>query len=443
MTETAPTAALAPQRARIDWIDRLKGFAFFFVILGHLPLKGLLKIGSHAFRLAVFKSWIYSFHMPLFFFVTGFTYDIDKIARTRVTTYVLKLVKRMLIPYLWMELLSMAIHYAIVRINGKGEVTVKHFIGGILAGNNHLYNAPSNPLYFVLLLFLAELVLFFIVKLTRGNRTLVWTIVLILLPGTLMTQGVAVYWHANLVPGVMFMILLGTLLRSAYERRDTFVKDMHPLFKLLIGLVLLCIGAQIWHYNGRIGLHGNVWGKDFTLAMLSALASTVGFAFWLMILPAKEWLLSYVGKNTLFFMGLHKPVLLLLTALWPAQALKNHNVRFILLAAVICYLGLTLVTLLLERTAPFILGKPTVKNDLWNRIGQMLCIVGATFVPYEFVFTHKYFWGVFFKGSVPLAETPRIIVAAAVYVALCVGAWFAFRALRFPFLIEKAEKKHA
>ena len=440
MTETAPANALTTQRVRIDWIDRLKGFAFFFVILGHLTLKGIVKIAGVSLRLALFKSWIYSFHMPLFFFVTGFTYDIDKIAHTKVTAYVSKLVRRMLIPYLWMELLSMLIHYFIVRANGKGEVTVKHFIAGILAGNNHLYNAPSNPLYFVLLLFLAELVLFFIVKLTRGNRTLIWTIVLALLPATLLTQRVAVYWHANVVPGVMFMILLGTVLRGAYRKGEDTVKAMHPLLKLPVGLLLLGIGAVIWHYNGRIGLHGNVWGRDFTLAMLSALASTVGFAFWMMILPTKEWLLSYVGKNTLFFMGLHKPVLLLMTALYLSQ---KKGFRYTLAAAVVCYLGLTLVTLLLERTAPFILGKPTVKNDIWNRLGELLCVVCATCIPYQYVITHNIFWNIFFKGSVLLNGTLRTVFDAAVYVVGCVACYLLFRyVLRFPFLIEKTEKSH-
>lgn len=441
MTESRPTNALAPQRVRIDWIDRLKGFAFFFVILGHLPLQGLLKLGPYVLRLAVFKSWIYSFHMPLFFFVTGFTYNIDKLAQTKPTAYLSKLVRRMLIPYLWMELLSILIHYAIARAGGKNDVPLKQFLLGILVGNNHLYNAPSNPLYFILLLFLAEVLLFCIVKLARGNRTLIWTVVLLLLPGTLLTQRVVVIWHANVVPGVMFMILLGTLLRSAYRQHESFICRLHPLLKLLLCGLMLCAGWMIWHSNGRIGLHGNVWGKDFTLAMLSALASTVGFSFAMMALPSKEWLLSYAGKNTLFFMGLHKPVLLLLTALWPAQARKDHNVRFILIAAVICYLGLTLLTLLLERTAPFLLGKATVKDNVPNRLGQILCIVGATCIPYRYVYTHNIFWNVSFKGSILLSGTLRCVVACAVYAVLCVGCFFLLRALRFPFLMEK-EKNH-
>ena len=49
-------------KKRIVWIDQLKGIAFIFVIIGHLG------IGK------TFKSWIYSFHMPLFFFAAGWGY---------------------------------------------------------------------------------------------------------------------------------------------------------------------------------------------------------------------------------------------------------------------------------------------------------------------------------------------------------------------------------
>ena len=44
---------------RIDYIDILKGFGIVLVLLGHLPIPEVVKM------------WIYSFHMPLFFFCSG------------------------------------------------------------------------------------------------------------------------------------------------------------------------------------------------------------------------------------------------------------------------------------------------------------------------------------------------------------------------------------
>ncbi len=54
---------------RIEYIDALKGFAIFIVIWGHSLLN--LKNGYDFFHNPVFE-FIYSFHMPLFFMLSGF-----------------------------------------------------------------------------------------------------------------------------------------------------------------------------------------------------------------------------------------------------------------------------------------------------------------------------------------------------------------------------------
>lgn len=48
-----------PNSSRIDWIDMAKGIGIVFVIVAHLGKFGNL------------QTWIYSFHMPLFFFLFG------------------------------------------------------------------------------------------------------------------------------------------------------------------------------------------------------------------------------------------------------------------------------------------------------------------------------------------------------------------------------------
>ena len=45
--------------SRIGWIDTAKGIGLLCVILGHLSIPYL-------------DMWIYFFHMPLFFFLSGF-----------------------------------------------------------------------------------------------------------------------------------------------------------------------------------------------------------------------------------------------------------------------------------------------------------------------------------------------------------------------------------
>lgn len=63
-------------RDRVDWIDAAKGFTMLLVILGHC-IDGYLKahmFPSHTKELQLVFDFLYSFHMPLFFILSGFLY---------------------------------------------------------------------------------------------------------------------------------------------------------------------------------------------------------------------------------------------------------------------------------------------------------------------------------------------------------------------------------
>ena len=61
---------------RIEWLDSLKGFAIFLVVVGHVVL-GYIKADifpQFYNELQYIYDIIYSFHMPLFFLISGYLY---------------------------------------------------------------------------------------------------------------------------------------------------------------------------------------------------------------------------------------------------------------------------------------------------------------------------------------------------------------------------------
>lgn len=69
--------------SRIQWIDMAKGYGIVLVLLGHLHVNEMMV-------------WIYSFHMPLFFFLSGYLFSVKSSFRE----FAAGKVRKLLVPYL-------------------------------------------------------------------------------------------------------------------------------------------------------------------------------------------------------------------------------------------------------------------------------------------------------------------------------------------------------
>ena len=69
---------------RLDWIDIAKGIGIILVVLGHTLVPQVRETGFAGF-LWIF---IYNFHMPLFFFLSGYLFEKDFLTtRTKENSY--------------------------------------------------------------------------------------------------------------------------------------------------------------------------------------------------------------------------------------------------------------------------------------------------------------------------------------------------------------------
>lgn len=94
----APSVSISAGRPRIDWVDYAKGIGIFLVVLGHVwrGMAGddLLK-GPVLVRFV--DNWIYAFHMPLFFFLSGLF--ANGAVKYKPSTFLVKRLKGVAYPY--------------------------------------------------------------------------------------------------------------------------------------------------------------------------------------------------------------------------------------------------------------------------------------------------------------------------------------------------------
>lgn len=104
--------------------DILKGFGIIFVFLGHsFILKGI-DLTKYSLWNKYIHDTIYSFHMPLFFFVAGFlsnkNYDTKKF-------YISKM-KRLVIPYIFINIVDCIIRKIFSSLVNTDRITIKEIL---------------------------------------------------------------------------------------------------------------------------------------------------------------------------------------------------------------------------------------------------------------------------------------------------------------------------
>lgn len=130
-------------KKRLTYIDAAKAFGIILIVLGHVLKNGLL------------RQVIFSFHVPMFFFLSGITFH----AKVDTSAFLVNKAKRILIPYFCFSIISICIYQVMGGIASKalgvdGNVSVFQCLFGMLYGNSRNgFMQWNQPLWFLPCLF--------------------------------------------------------------------------------------------------------------------------------------------------------------------------------------------------------------------------------------------------------------------------------------------------
>ena len=188
---------------RINWIDFGKGFAIFLVVIGHV-FTGLFDSGkftSDAKWLSIVIAFIYIFHIPVFFALSG--YFFKSVENFKEYYYYLKKKTIVLgLPYIFYSI----IHYVLQKIAG-GSVRVPTTLFNLI----NIYKEPLGVVWYLYTLWALYLVYGFLSIFLKNKYYLFMISIL----GYIITLGYMseiFFVKKVLAWGVIFM--LGSVLRT-------------------------------------------------------------------------------------------------------------------------------------------------------------------------------------------------------------------------------------
>ncbi len=357
-----------------------KAVGMFLVFYGHV-LETMYRYGGRPFLWPQLK-FIYAFHMPLFFVLSGYLYRDKKQTFTRFLRF--QFLTRLL-PFFFFNLFSLLA--SLVQQAGRGGVNWSEVLRGCL---NLLRGVPSfNMLtWFLACLFVVEFIHFVLKQWLTEPRWLLGAVLLAFLIGLpfarwaangLAAHGVYFnFWYVQESLTAYAFYLLGIL-----AARTSFLEKLwlKRVLSLLTFFFLLSIATWVtasWNTGPfatepglvlmSISSHGN-----FLWFPITAVTGAVTIIFLAKLLPGWRVLL-YFGQKTLILLGLgglffeffNQPMIAVSNPYFPASPWLTmvQAVLLTLLSFVVCVPFIHVF----EKYIPQLVGKPTVRSPFLPRL---------------------------------------------------------------------------
>lgn len=314
---------LMQQKERLNWLDYAKAIGMVLVVYGHAS-------GGD-----FFKDWLYSFHMPLFFFLAGITMKGKEIS---YCVYIKKRVKQLLIPWTAYMFLDFAYQlFGILFLNK--EVDMLHKMIGIfvqIRGTDY-----STGSWFIPLLFGVEVLVGGIIRSSKKQQSVY--VILLAIIGFLYAEfvGVVLPWGVDVIPVIVPYVYIGYCYKVKCKEPIT-TNSILRIFIIVLAL-MFNVGANLINITilgTQVDMYTMSYGNPI-LYYMSALAGVI-----LIVYLCKGFLqkrditfLKWIGKNTLHIYCLHSYIILI------GKKICNYIQQFIDIPNIIFYFVLAMSTM--------------------------------------------------------------------------------------------------
>lgn len=298
---------------RVKYIDVAKGILILCVLYGHVHwiFGGYRTINDQIYLLS--RKWVYSFHMPAFFIISGFF--IKKSTNMPFHSYILKKLRAILLPFFAFEILYRIIYVIL-------GTPVREALYSLL--KLEFYAIAD---WFLLSLFISSVLFYFLAKAESRIPWIRYPVIAALIALTFV-QARNYYglmlWRSAV--SVLFLMIGET----AHEKMDSSCKYHLLVVFGVLSFILSRHNRSIDMYYGLIGkpliwLSASICGSFFIIELSKILQSGL-----------LSDLLSFFGKHSLIIMGSHDILMkqVLKNLFHPSFSTRNAMMYFCLVVLI-------------------------------------------------------------------------------------------------------------
>ncbi len=273
---------------RLNWIDWAKALAITFVVYGHTPAE----------RGDFLHNYITSFHMPLFFFISGFLTKKEYIGKATLTKYWHTLI----IPYLCYNIIFYpywTIRFTIDHPTTEWFDYVRPIIGTFMLQIKAPFNDYLNGVtWFIGALFIMKIILSTCNKFRKGEY-----VIYLLVIATALTFITNEFYHyiSELIP-VNFTRCFPFFILGYYCRQKNFISEKAQKNDIAFCIGGLLIGI-ISYTVVRHGYNIPIYGISFWIMCLSSIIGL--FSLCKLLDGFKSKIIDNISIGTIVIMGLH------------------------------------------------------------------------------------------------------------------------------------------
>lgn len=276
--------------SRITWIDMAKGYGTILVIYAHLGVGSLW-------------TWMYSFHLPLFFFLSGYVFS----TKDNFIKFACKKVKSIIVPYFCLGIPMVLFQLLVYDRKGvlSMDVTISLF-------ERLLQQKRFWTLWFMACLFCLNLAFYLLVKLCRKE----WLIMVIsaVLPllglAYYKAGGLPFYWNADACLMAVPFFAVGYFHKLHAKEIDAIINRLR--FNIPMFVFFAIVNVIAWRLSldetglGLEMFESNYGNPVFTyIAAFAGIFAVVIVSKWCTIPP-----LRYVGENSMLYYAWHQTIMI-------------------------------------------------------------------------------------------------------------------------------------